>query len=88
VHRFFFSGETVSQDEQISLNDADETLSTTQSMLSLSTLTITRSDEWNKEHNTLYQQLDEKVNANVNREITIYKYICIVEIERMMKSII
>ncbi|CAF1386595.1 unnamed protein product [Rotaria magnacalcarata] len=32
-------GETVTKDEQISLNDTDETLSTTQSMISLSTVT-------------------------------------------------
>jgi len=75
VHRFFFSGETVSQDEQISLNDADETLSTTQSMLSLSTLTIARSDEWSKEHNALYQQLDEKVKIPMSIGKLLYIHI-------------
>lgn len=33
------SGETVTKDEQINLNETDETLSTTQSMMSLSTVT-------------------------------------------------
>jgi hypothetical protein len=36
-----FIGETVNKDEQINLLDADETLSTTQSMMSLSTATST-----------------------------------------------
>ncbi len=35
----FFTGETVTKDEQINLNETDETLSTTQSMMSLSTVT-------------------------------------------------
>jgi NAD+--asparagine ADP-ribosyltransferase len=34
----FFIGETVTKDEQITLNETDETLSTTQSMMSLSTV--------------------------------------------------
>lgn len=34
----FFTGETVTKDEQINLHDTDETLSTTQSLMSLSTV--------------------------------------------------